>query len=280
MPRPARPWFRAYVEMFHDPKIRRLAPAQKWLWVAVMGAARESCEPGRLVIAAGVPMTESDLADYAGMRRPDVIDGLELMFKLGLVVDEDGTWVVPKFAERQYESDNVTARTAKHRSKERNGNDVGTFQPRSQEHVRNTPETETETETDKTLSVSRAEPFDTDFEIWWLEYPRKIAKAEARKVYRARRREGIEHSRLMAAVGNYKQAKFGEDPKFIKHGASFLAKDGPWSEWELGEPEPSTPAFKAPSWKPDEVRRCKVCANTGNYVKNGAVTACKVHSYG
>ncbi len=131
----------------------------------------------------------------------------------------------------------------------------------------------------KEISVSRAEPFDTDFEIWWLEYPRKIAKAEARKVYRARRREGIEHSRLMAAVGNYKQAKFGEDPKYVKHGASFLAKDGPWSEWELGEPEPSV-TFKAPSWKPDEVRRCKVCANTGNYVKNGAGTACKVHSYG
>jgi hypothetical protein len=141
MPRPARPWFRFYVEAMRDPKMRRLTPAQRWLWVAILSAARESCEPGRLVIAPGVPMTESDLADYAGMRRPEVMDGLAVMLELGMVVEDVVTWVVPAWNDRQYESDNTTERTRKHRSKEQ-GRNVPTTP------VGTPPETEAETDTE------------------------------------------------------------------------------------------------------------------------------------
>ena len=46
MPRVARPWFRFYVEAMRDPKMRRLSPAERWLWVAVLAACRESWIPG------------------------------------------------------------------------------------------------------------------------------------------------------------------------------------------------------------------------------------------
>jgi hypothetical protein len=144
MARPARPWFRFYVEAFGDRKIRRLSPAHRWLWVAILGAARESPEPGVLLVAEDLPMTFQELADYAGMPLREVTKALPQMLKLGMIALSDDTISVPKFNSRQFESDNVTARTREHRerSKEQDGN--------VPKNVRgNTPETETETETEE-----------------------------------------------------------------------------------------------------------------------------------
>lgn len=118
MPRPKRPWFRFYVEATRDTKLRRLTPAQRWLWVSVLAAARESCIPGWLMLSERMSLTDADLADLAGMKEKDVSVGMTAMEELGLIeMDSDlGAWCVPKFAERQFESDDVTARTAKHRS--------------------------------------------------------------------------------------------------------------------------------------------------------------------
>lgn len=80
-------------------------------------------------------------------------------------------------------------------------------------------------------------PIERDFSDWWAGYPRKVERKQALSAYKARRREGVDHSRLVAARDNYRHAKAGTDPTYIKHGSSFLAKDGPWSEWESGPPE-------------------------------------------
>lgn len=144
MSRPARPWFRFYVESFGDQKLLRLTPAQRWLWVAVLGAARGSCEPGRLLIAPGEAMTASELARFADVPVEDVWPALEQMARYGMVElgEDDGLITVCNWSARQFESDNVTVRTAKTRSKERSEE-----QPND---VRgNTPDTETETETDR-----------------------------------------------------------------------------------------------------------------------------------
>lgn len=152
MPRAPRPWFRFYVETFPDRKIRRLQPAERWVWAAVLGAARESPEPGRLMIADGLPMTTAELADYADVPVRLASKALAAMVGLGMVVMDGDAVTVPKFTVRQYESDDVTARTRKHRerSKDVPTEDVGTFQPssvkRSRNGRRNTPETETEKE--------------------------------------------------------------------------------------------------------------------------------------
>ena len=137
MARPARPWFRFYVEAFSDRKLLRLTPAQRWIWVAVLGAARESCVPGSLFIAPDVPMTDRELARYADVREKDIARALNEMAALGMVDRSDGVLSVRNWNDRQFESDDTTARTAKHRSKERSNDVPG-----------NTPETEVETETD------------------------------------------------------------------------------------------------------------------------------------
>jgi hypothetical protein len=139
MSRPARPWFRFYVEAMRDPKMRRLAPAQRWLWVAILAAARESCRPGYLMVSEFHGFENADLADYAGMTPKAVSDGAQLLESFGMIsYDQDiHAWYVPAWNDRQFESDDVTARTAKHRFKNVPNAFPGT-----------PPETEADTETD------------------------------------------------------------------------------------------------------------------------------------
>jgi hypothetical protein len=110
MPRVSRPWFRFYTETFGDRKILRLTPAQRWLWAAILGAARQSPEPGVLLIAPGEPMTTGELARYADVRERDVEPALQLMESLGMI-DGRNPITVPNFSHRQYESDCSTPRT-------------------------------------------------------------------------------------------------------------------------------------------------------------------------
>ncbi len=144
MPRPVRPWFRFYVETFSDRKLRRLTPTQRWIWAAILGAARESPTPGTLLIADDIPMTNDELAEYADVKSREVGPALTAMARLGMVTHDDGLIVVCNWSARQFESDDVTKRTQNHRerSKERS-NDVPS------NVRRNAPEAETETDTEK-----------------------------------------------------------------------------------------------------------------------------------
>lgn len=150
--RPARPWFRFYTEAFRDFKILRLSPQERWVWVAVLGAARESCDPGRLLVSPGEPMTVDELARYADVPRDQVWTALEKMKRHGMVGfgEEDGLIVVLNWDLRQYESDSSTERARKHRSMQQDCNVAATFDATS-------PETETEAETETEGGGARSE---------------------------------------------------------------------------------------------------------------------------
>lgn len=157
MPRTARPWFRFYVEALHDRKIRRLTPAQRWLWVAVLGCARKSPVPGVLLVAEGQPIEAEDLADVAALPKREVARALPLFEQAGMIGRDEpaGAWRVLNWDERQFETDNTTARTRKHRSQERS-NGVGRNVPTAS--VGTPPETETETDPPTPPTNSRSEP--------------------------------------------------------------------------------------------------------------------------
>jgi hypothetical protein len=145
VPRPARPWFRFYTEALHDPKLCRMPPGHRWVWIAVLAAARQSCIPGVLLVSERQPMDERDLAHLASVPRAEVHKALQAMEAAGMIALDDniGAWCVTKWADRQFESDNVTERTRKHRS-----NDDDRNVPTSL--VGTPPETETETDTPPT----------------------------------------------------------------------------------------------------------------------------------
>jgi len=164
---PKQPWFRFYVEACTDRKLRRLTPAERWLWVSVLAAAKQSAVEGFLLLTEREPLTVDDLADLAGMKPKEVQTGLDRMIDLGLLhhdSDVNALYVVA-WANRQYASDDGSARTRKHRA----GNvppdpvptDDGTFHQRSRNGLatakqrrRNGPDTETDTETEKTPAES------------------------------------------------------------------------------------------------------------------------------
>ena len=122
MPRPKRPWFRFYVEAIYDPKLRRLPPGQRWLWPTVMALARQSPVPGHLLISAAdeevEALTEADLVDAAAMTTKEVKAALAAFYRLGMMHTDDelDCMVVTKFNSRQFESDDVTERTRRHRA--------------------------------------------------------------------------------------------------------------------------------------------------------------------
>ena len=137
---PKRPWFRFYTEALTDPKLRRLSAEERWLWVVCLGLARRSPVPGWLLVTESIPMEPDDMSEMAGVTAAKVGKGLGKMVDLGLLVHDGDAYRVAKWDERQFESDDVTKRTAKHRSK----NDDGTFQERRWNVDGTPPETETD----------------------------------------------------------------------------------------------------------------------------------------
>lgn len=139
MPRKRNPWFRFYVEAVYDRKLRRQEPAHRWLWVAMLAVARESPEPGTLLLSDADPETGpvhvDDLADVAALDRDVVERGIKEFERLGMIEVVDGTMRISNWGARQFESDDVTSRTRKHRRKERS-NDVPGNGPRDRDRDR------------------------------------------------------------------------------------------------------------------------------------------------
>lgn len=155
---PKRPWFRFYVEAVHDRKLRRLTPAQRWLWVAILASARSSPNPPLLLVAEGEPMTAKDLADWSDVPVATVRKALVEMERFGMLERVGDTLSVTNFAERQYESDSSTSRVARHRTAKQqqcNGLSTDDVTP---------PETETETETDNSPSTTGSPGSDAEVE--------------------------------------------------------------------------------------------------------------------
>jgi hypothetical protein len=182
MPPAKRPWFRFYVEAVGDRKLRRLKPEVRWLFVACLAAARQSPVPGRLLITDEHFMNADDLADFAGLTRKQVDVGVLALIDVGVLdVDDDG-WFVPAWSTRQYESDDVTRRTRRYRSRqgttmERSKNGEGTPEGTP-------PETEADTETEPPPPTSAEPPAELDrgggdLDQRFDEAARLLAEAEA-----------------------------------------------------------------------------------------------------
>lgn len=88
------------------------------------------------------------------------------------------------------------------------------------------PESETlaSTETAAAPLVDVAE-----FEAWWQQYPRKVAKQAAQRAYSAARRAGASAADLLAGVMRYGAARTGQDPKYTKHPTTWL-NGGCWAD--------------------------------------------------
>jgi hypothetical protein len=149
-----RPWLRLYVEIIWDRKIRRRSYAERWLYVAMLAMARQSPVPGFLMLDDS-PMHAEDIADAAAMKVREVEDGLKVL--QGSLIDFDTNvqaWFFPNWNERQYESDDTTKRTTKHRRKNVPSND-DVAPPENREQ-------KTDTEAEVSGLASSSPPTDTN----------------------------------------------------------------------------------------------------------------------
>lgn len=95
-------WFRMYSEVIHDPKIRKLSPAQRWVWVGLLCLASESDTRGVLEIAPGVPYEPEDLASLLGVSAEDASACLQLLERMGMIRWDDTKLIIVNWDKRQY----------------------------------------------------------------------------------------------------------------------------------------------------------------------------------
>lgn len=248
MPRKPQPWFRFWVESFSDRKLRRLTPAQRWAWAAILGAARQSPEPGVLYVAENMPMTVEELADFAGTKLADARKAVELAREMGMIaVTESGAFRVVNWEKRQPESDDVNARVRAHRA--RRSNEDETLQPRftqrsndvTETAVVTTPsraratesdtesDTDTDTDTEEISTRSqRAQAREPDrFAEFWDAYPRRSAKGAAVKAFASAVRR-VDADKLIDAARRYRDDP-NRDPAFTAHASTWL-NQGRWDD--------------------------------------------------
>jgi hypothetical protein len=219
-------WAKVANTLPDHPKILAVGHEAAWLYVCGL------CYCSRHLTDGFIPVGALErLADL-----PNAEGSAEALVETGLwTVRHDG-WNVPGYLEHQRSRDQVEAERASARDRMARMRDRKRYARTSPEV---TPEVRS-TDTDKREPHSR-EPaarraYDSDFVAWWDGYPRKVDKATAAKAYRARRRDGVARGALTAARDHYATAVVGQPLEYVKHAATFLAKDGPWSEWMNGPP--------------------------------------------
>jgi len=145
-------WLRLYTEIKNDRKLRRLPPAQRWLWVVILTMSKESPRQGLLLLSEGVPVTAEDMADAAAVPFEEVQDGLKAFEALKMLEKSNDVWHLVNWDKRQFVSDNSSDRVKKHRSKQKEKTvssiNNETLQKQNCNVSETPPETETETETD------------------------------------------------------------------------------------------------------------------------------------
>lgn len=119
----------------------------------------------------------------------------------------------------------------------------GGFSPAKTEESRNEASHSQTPEPDKKKDSNSVD--DADFEAWWQHVPRKVAKGQARKAYRAARKKA-DADTLLAGIKRYAEAVRGKDAQYIRHPATWLNGEGWLDEAEPAPPKPQRPKY---SWQ-------------------------------
>lgn len=237
MSRPRVLWWRFYCEMLRDPKIRLRPLATRWAWLAVLTIARESPEPGFLIVVDEV-MTIPVLADLAAISVKEAQAAYDYFLRTGLVeLDRREIPFAVTFLERQYESDTSTVRTARKRAEEQ----LKTVLKNGKESDQGTGSSSV-----SMSSVSldiQEDGGPTDFDRFWAIFPRHEAKGAARKAFAsALRRADVET--ILAGAQRYRDdPNLPDEARFIPHPTTWLNQDR-WEDDPL-PPRSPNPASRA-----------------------------------
>ncbi len=171
-PRPL-PWFRLYVEMVDDEKLRLLAFEDRWHYVALL-----CCKGARLLDAGDtLDLLRRKLAVKLGLAQRELEAAANRLAEVGLINAE--TFQPLAWDERQMRSDSSRDRVAAFRERKKQGGnvtvtaqDVDTDKDQEQEHKAKPPARSRARPTDAQIDLPDWVPV----ELWeaWLEVRRKI----------------------------------------------------------------------------------------------------------
>ena len=94
------PWVKLYTETLDDVKVGRLTDSQKWRFVSLVLLAGE-CDAAGALVTGDSPMTPNDIAWRLRCDAQTLVTDLQKLTEVGLILVENDTVIVTKFAERQ-----------------------------------------------------------------------------------------------------------------------------------------------------------------------------------
>lgn len=151
-----RPWLRLYSELLNDPKVQNLPDSMFKAYINTLCIAGMAKPRGTIP-----PLEDYAFLLHVGKKQAEKIRNFLKISEL-LEENSDG-FFIHNWDERQFESDNVTIRTQRHREKKKrsngeNGNVPETFQGTPPESEYRVQSTETEKEVPKVVSCQSAQP--------------------------------------------------------------------------------------------------------------------------
>lgn len=232
MARPARPWFRLYVETVFDLKLRRQPADVRWAWVAVLASARQSPRPGWLYVADRIPMTADDLAEVAAVS-PEVTERAIAVFDEADMLEEvEGVWHVVNWEKRQFESDSRSGGGS---------TEEPAPEPESSDNGTTTEPPPLEDRGQKTENPPPSTDLIEGFNDFWRIYPardgKKLEKRKAEDQWK--RMSKAKRNAALVGVANY--AASGQRPK----DAFRWLRDECWEDWQTPA-EPDRPKQREP----------------------------------
>lgn len=220
-----------------NPALRRISGDWRWVWIACL-LLPDDVTTGRIE-RDGEKLTSEEIADQAAVSLAETRAALEYFInKEMLEVAEDGCYVVLRYLEHQVH------RTSIARAKRRANGVLSSS-------------TSTSTSTSKgggkrrkivSDAVKAAREF--GFELFWADYPRKVAKEAAAEVWLRMTDEQRKAARGAVLQHATKWALEGREDRVIPHAATWLNnkrwqddlgevpaahRDQPWSEEDFAE---------------------------------------------
>ena len=117
-------WFRFYSEVVTDRKFQRVAVMLNLdratvigIWAGLLCLANDSPERGKLLMAPGVPLTRTEIAESTGIPLATLDQTLATFAELGMVSWEQETLAVIHWDVRQFESDDSAERVKRYRDR-------------------------------------------------------------------------------------------------------------------------------------------------------------------
>lgn len=186
---------------------------------------------GRLMFRNVIPYTPEILATLTGHQVGTVEKALDVFKRLGLIeVLDNGAIYMMDIQNFIGQSSSEADRQREYYNRMKAEKDA-LADPRTPKAL---PEAPVETPAPAESKSNKAiKGYTSDFEEFWLIYPRKVDKAQAYKKYKARLEDGFSHEQLCEAAKNYAaQCKRDRtEDKYIKHGKTFLGESTPFLDY-------------------------------------------------